>query len=242
MIVHVYSITKNDEYFLPYFLRHYTTFADRIFLFDDRSQDKTVEIAKANDKVSVCSVNWPEGGWTDYNDSLLWLDAYKRYSRDIADWVIIVDSDEIVYHANILDVLTKHKDHGEKLLKTRGFAMFSEELPTTEGQIYEQCNTGIRVKEFDKPIIFNPSIDVFFRPGRHYVYYERYNPGEWWIPRKHCGIKLLHYKYLSKEFCVRRTYNYSTKKEAEKRSNSLKYWELGVNRIKDGSITNILNS
>jgi glycosyltransferase involved in cell wall biosynthesis len=37
----------NEERFLPYFLRHYSTFCDKIFIFDNCSTDKSKEIIKS---------------------------------------------------------------------------------------------------------------------------------------------------------------------------------------------------
>lgn len=36
MKIDVFSIMRNEEDLLPYFLRHYETFADRIFIFDSK--------------------------------------------------------------------------------------------------------------------------------------------------------------------------------------------------------------
>ena len=36
----------NEEFMLPHFLKHYSKYADRIFIINDHSTDKTVEIAR----------------------------------------------------------------------------------------------------------------------------------------------------------------------------------------------------
>ena len=59
MTIHVYNIVHNEEFLLPYYLRHYEQFADKIFIFDDESTDRTAEIAKAHPKVTY--LKYP--GW-----------------------------------------------------------------------------------------------------------------------------------------------------------------------------------
>lgn len=196
MKIDLYTPVRNEEKLMPYFLRHYSTFVDRIFIIDDKSTDKTVEIAKRNSRVRILRPNY--SSFDEIVRNTYFEDAYKKYSRDNADWVIYVDGDEFVYHSNILKVLETQKKKGEKLIKTTGYAMFSEKFPTTSGQIYEECNRGVRQRRYDKVIIFNPDIDLVFTDGRHSPPFSRS------VEFCRCGIVLLHYKYLSRDFIKKR--------------------------------------
>ncbi len=53
MRVHVHAIISDEEIMLPYFLRHYETFCEKIFLRIMPSVDRTVEIAIEHPKVSI---------------------------------------------------------------------------------------------------------------------------------------------------------------------------------------------
>src|SRR5438552_12457573 len=139
MVIHIFSIMRNEEAILPYFLRHYETFADRIFIFNDHSTDKTVEIAKAHLKTTVMDFPYNRGLQED-DFSNCFQDAYKKYSRGVADWAMCVDADEFIYHMEILELLKRQREKGRRVLRTTGYSMVSQEFPTTNGQIYEQCN------------------------------------------------------------------------------------------------------
>jgi hypothetical protein len=65
--------------------------------------------------------------------------------------------------------------------------MVSDHIPTTLNQIYDELKMGFRTPSWDKPIIFDPKLDVKFGDGRHTVN----------LPTTQTDIKLLHYKYLS---------------------------------------------
>ena len=253
MLIHVYVLTKNDEYILPYFLRHYSVFADKIFFYDDRSKDKTLEIAKANSKVTILPVPWVEGEYSSISLAEFWESEYKKYSRGVADWVMMVDSDEFLYSPKLLEVLERRLKEGEKLLKTLGVAMFSKQLPTTEGQIYEECYLGELSRHFNKYCIFNPSIDIVLAPGRHKAWYKKSDLEELWAPRRNCGIKLLHYKFISESFCIRHNYYGSfpkvwskklarklRSKERGKKIRMLARWNRGVKEIEEGGLLNVL--
>lgn len=197
MKIDLYTQVRNEEKLMPYFLRHYSTFVDRIFIIDDKSTDKTVEIAKRNPKVKILRPNYSEG-FDEIVRNTYFEDVYKKYSRGNADWVIYVDGDEFVYHKNILKVLEEQKNVGRKLLKMTGYAMVSEKFPTTFGQIYEECNRGTRSRRYDKIIVFNPDIGIVFTDGRHSL------PFSGSVRAYRCGLVLLHYKYLSREFIMKR--------------------------------------
>jgi len=191
MVIHVYSIMRNEEALLPYFLRHYSTFADTIFIIDDKSTDKTVKIAKANKKVRLLNYKFTEERHVQEEHTACFEKFYKKYSRGKADWVMCVDGDEFIYHKNLVAVLKKQKRRGAKVIKPTGYTMYSETFPTTKGQIYEECFMGLRTRSFDKPQIFDPSIDIKFSGGRHKVLLPE------GIDRTRARVLLLHYRYLS---------------------------------------------
>lgn len=198
MIIHVYSIMHNEEFLLLYFLRHYETFADKIFIIDDHSTDKTVEIAKANPKVKILKYKYKQGlVEQDFNRTFKYYS--DKYSRGVADWVICVDADEFILNPDIRKKMRKMKQYGFKALRTTAYTMLSDHLPKKQGQIYDELQYGVRSLGFDKPCIFNPEIDIEFGDGRHRLFTkENINPGK-------SKLALLHYRYLSRDWAIERS-------------------------------------
>jgi len=186
---------RNEEVILPYFLRHYGSFADRIFVWEDGSTDKTREILAAHPKVTVLDVE--THGINDvYWVTKLWP-QYEQLSRGRADWVICVDADEFVYHPSLINVLEWEKTLGTQLIHCQGYSMIADAPPTTSGQIYEEIQYGLQDRWSSKWIIFDPEIYIRFHRGRHGPS-EEITPGI--IMRAHTGIKLLHYRYLGAQY------------------------------------------
>jgi hypothetical protein len=168
MHIDVYCTLRNERQIIPYFLKHYGLFADRIFMWDDQSDDGTREILAAHPKVQLMSLpaNVPRGVQDQYWVERLWP-QYKEISRDKADWVMIVDADEFIYHDDLLLALQDCLDRGVDIIICHGYLMIADSFPTTGGQIYDEVKHGIRDRMCDKWIIFNPRIDVEFMGGRH---------------------------------------------------------------------------
>ena len=198
MKIHVYSIMRNEEFLLPYFLRHYSLFADKIFIIDDHSTDKTAEIAKSNPKVQLLDFEYNRG-LNEEDLSCSFEKSYRKYSRGVADWVMCVDGDEFIYNENIVNVLQRARKHGIRAIKSTGYTMVSEAFPTTKGQIYEECCMGSRCRGYDKPVIFDPELCVYFGDGRHTITLPE---GVNCVKAK---LLLLHYRYLSKNFFLNRS-------------------------------------
>lgn len=202
MIIHVYSIMYNEEVMLPYFLRHYETFTDKIFIIiDEKTTDKTEEIARAHKKVTILDYDF-KGIYDNHDHNNCFIKAYKKNSRDSVDWVMLVDGDEIVYHKDMKKYLKEQRNNGARILKLAGFSMISKELPTMNKQIYEELYHGVRERRYDKPIVFDPSLDLMFTKGRHYIENESAE-----ISRPDEKAFLLHYRWLSRDYFKNRSEN-----------------------------------
>ena len=186
MTINVYSIVWNNEFILPHFLKHYEKFADRIFIIDDHSTDRTAEIAKAHPKVEYYEYGFEGLNEAEFNDTFEFFTGNSD-----ADWVMVVDSDEFIEHPDIKNYLANEERWG--ILQTRGYMMVGK-----TGKL-EDCK-AIRMKSWDKPVVFQPGLDekfpVRFGDGRHSIV----SPHAVHLS----DLKLLHYKYPSREYYLER--------------------------------------
>src|SRR5262245_10937973 len=124
MKIHVYMPTYNEEKFLPYFLRHYSTFATEIHAIDNCSNDGTYDILKACPLVKSIESVYTEDEMRE--DFLLEIkDNAWKLSRGKADWVIVVDCDELLYHKNLPAYLEKCERDGVSIVWPVGYEMLS---------------------------------------------------------------------------------------------------------------------
>ncbi|HKY05158.1 MAG TPA: glycosyltransferase family 2 protein [Blastocatellia bacterium] len=197
--IDVYALCWNEKRMLPYFFRHYDKLASRYFIFDNGSTDGSVEMLKLNRKVRLGS--FEVKGDSFVGEALSRYNECWKQSRGEADWVIVCNVDEHIYHPDLKGYLKRCKRLGVSLIIPEGFNMVSEAFPETEGPLYETVKYGMRDQLMDKPEIFDPDkIDeINFGPGRHGA-----NPtGEVVTPRN-VKVKLLHYKYIGLDHLLRR--------------------------------------
>lgn len=194
--VDVYCPMYNEERLVPYFLRHYETIADRIFVWDDDSTDQTVKLLSKHPKVIFLKKD-KKGLDDEYFVNDL-FPKYEQISRGTADWVIVVDADEYVYHPDLLRVLADSKEVGVEAIQCKGYAMISDHFPTTNGQIYDEVFMGVDDWLESKWVIHSTTAKVRYKKGRHgqivnetSVKRSRY---------KYTGVKLLHYRYLGEDW------------------------------------------
>ena len=194
--VDVYSIMRNEIKILPYFLRHYETFADRIFVWDDGSNDGTREMLEVHPKVKLLPLNLGRAD-DEYFVRYLWP-KYKIISRGHADWTICVDADEFIYHPNIAEKIEELQRKEIRKVRCEGFTMYHPTFPTVQGQIYDEVKIGLRDKWSTKTVLFSPEIEIRWDIGRHRCSRKT-------KPACDTGINLLHFRYLGWDYYRERT-------------------------------------
>ena len=193
--IDVYSVMRNEIKILPYFLRHYEQFADRIFVWDDQSDDGTREMLARHPKVVLLGLTH-HGANDMYYVQSLWP-QYRLISRGYADWVMCVDADEFIYHPNLVQFLSECGEKGIQKIRCTGYTMHSTEFPhwKFKGQLYDLIKMGWADRWSTKTVVFDPAIQITFTPGRHQCL-----PSRNIITYKNIGLKMLHYRYLGPKY------------------------------------------
>ncbi len=189
MKIYVYTLCWNVEKILPYFLRHYLAFADRIVIYDNYSDDRTESIASHFHQVELRKFD-TNGKFDDAENIRIKNAAYKE-CRGQADYVIVVDIDEFVYHPNIIGLLNEYKRDRITLPKVAGYNMVSFRFPNTQGQIYSRLKYGEPSQGYSKRCIFAPEIDINYVVGAHAC-----EPCGQIRESRQADVKLLHYHYI----------------------------------------------
>ena len=197
--LHVYTTVWNEAYMIKYFLRYYETVADRIFILDDGSDDGTQDIVKACSKATLLPYPF-KSGFNEYDKTKCLGTEYKKHSQD-AEWVIVGDIDEFIYHPHLRDLLDLKRSQGYRALKATGYFFASKETPNTEGQLFDAMPYIVRLKNtptsYDREVLFDPKLDVEFRAGCHPP--TKFSDG---VRAMRCGLSLYHCCYLSKQWII----------------------------------------
>lgn len=182
---------------MPFFLQHYCQFADRVVVWDEQSFDETREIIRSFPNTTI--LDWPYKGLDDER-FIEAVNGWYKMARGQADWVMWPDIDEILYHPDPLEALSKADGD---MVFAQGFAMISNNgMPQIGTKITDSHRTGIPQSNYDKWIIWRPEIDVQHTIGRHTY-------GNNW-PR--CSgkrattptFRLLHYHYFGVQYTKHR--------------------------------------
>ena len=179
MKIEVYVLAWNEERLINQFIDWYA-FAD-ITVLDNYSTDTTVELARSRG----CSVI-KYGSMQQDNQAMKQIkeDCWKNSK---ADWVVVCDMDEFLYHPRLLSLL---EYTSATVIQTQGYQMVSEEpMPAID------LKFGSREPGLDKSICFRPGkiTSMNWDHGCHHC-----NPiGE--IRTLQNTVKMLHYSMLGKD-------------------------------------------
>jgi len=197
MKIHAYILAYNEEAILPFTLDYYSSFCDKIIVYDNESTDSSNEIFKRYKKVSV--VKWKSDTINELNYLQIKNNAYKDSRKDKVDYVIVCDCDEFLYHPNLVEKLKELKQQGIDMPMVKGFEMITDVFPTYDEKfITKKIKEGCDNDFLNKNIVFNPMKDVAFGIGGH----TNQSPDS--IKTERAELMLLHYKFLSKEYVSNR--------------------------------------
>jgi glycosyltransferase involved in cell wall biosynthesis len=173
MVIHAYLICFNEERIIGSVLNYYSSFCSKIFVFDNLSTDRSVEIANTYECVTVVPFD-THGKKDDSKHVQIKTEEYKKYSRadgkfctEPADWVICVDMDELVYHPDLVGVLAKYKEQGVTVPQITGFDMVGEDDIDPSRPLIGQYLNGVREELFDKRAVFSSDFDMSYTGGCH---------------------------------------------------------------------------
>ncbi len=152
------TICRNEETLVPYFLDHYAGWVDEIVVFDNESEDDTVKLLKACPKVRVMTFSTSKYYKEEVLTSLR-NDAYRLMGL-VADWFIIVDIDEFLFHENMREYLNTCDLQGVTVPKVTAFEMYAKECPVFDGRthLHERVKRGIANSAYDKHAIVHHSV------------------------------------------------------------------------------------
>lgn len=200
--VHVHLTCWNEEAILPSALDHYRQAGvDKIYVYDHGSSDGSPDIATAHDKCELIEMPYHPDEPIHIVLTHFKNHAWKA-SRGKAEWVIVCDADEFVYHPCLVDFLNSQKKKGVTICVTHGWNMLSETFPLLERPIYREVTKGVRWGLWlDRNAAFNPQAiqEMNYTVGCHSA-----NPVGTLKYKKDPLFCLLHYKWLGAEYVVRK--------------------------------------
>ncbi len=220
-IIHVYTICWNEEKIIPFFLSHYNELVSHYYVYDNFSDDNSDELFSKQSNITVEKYK-TDGKINDLVYQNIKNNAWKK-SRGSADWVIVIDMDELIYHPRLLTLLTDKKSQ-VTIFKPTGYDMVSSDFPTNCTSIVEGVKYGVRKPNMDKCVLFNPHriVDINYLPGAHEC-----NP-DGIVVFSTDIIKLLHYKYLGIDYVLNRINLYRKRLSKENIEN-----EYGIEYLRE---------
>ena len=237
-----YVIIWNEELMLPFFLRHYSQFCDRIIIYDNMSTDGSREIIETfKDKVEIEVIPFETSGKFDDYVHIELKQRSIQHAKGNADFIILSDCDEFVFHTNIKEFLSQNSDCS--VFFPAGFQMVSDGFPHPSEclePLQHYVGHGEPNPWYVKPMIVNtnmvnelewvegaheldPNIDLgkFYHPVPEDIRptgeYKGHTWGRWKMLYEILDtfndepLKMLHFKFLGSEYVNQRYVQYANK-------------------------------
>lgn len=177
---------------LEFFFRHYESWVDRFFIYDDGSTDETLDYLAAKENTVVTPFERADPSSLILSGVALSNSVWKN-SIGQADWVIVIDLDEHLTHPDMRAYLCEQYANGVTAIPALGYQMVSFKRPASGEFLARDYLMGAPWQQMSKLGPFRPEkiTETNFSPGRHEARLE----GEVLFPAKDEMINL-HYKYM----------------------------------------------
>jgi glycosyltransferase involved in cell wall biosynthesis len=211
MTINLYTFLYNEEHILPYFLKHYSQYVNKIVVYNNQSTDNSIQIL--NDW-KECEIEIREFNTDNHYDEQTQMDLKNNcWKGDDSDYVIVCDMDELLYHPNLGEFIKKQGlvDY----FTPTGYHMIGEEIPTDyTKQIYEIIKNGTPDNQYNKNVLFKRSniTETNYSPGAHR---SKFNGTTNLINCEDQDLKLLHYKWLSPEYVADKHIHYGERRSQD---------------------------
>lgn len=206
-IIHYYCISWNESELMPFIYQYYQDFVDKFFIYDNESNDETKTIIEKLPKAHY-RVFSTQSKFNDEVHVKLKNSIWKN-SRGKADYVIVCDTDEVLYHKHMKTFLKDSLKAKFTFFTPKGYDMYSEKFPVIDlvncRLITDQIENGIQNNMYSKPILFDPHkiIEINYLPGAHQAF-----PVGIIKSFQSEDLKLLHYKNLGIDYVLNRIKQY----------------------------------
>ncbi len=186
---------------LPFFMRHYQSWIDRFVIFDDGSTDGSIEYLASFKNVEVRRFE------REFEDSLVeshrfLYDTCWQESTGKADWVVVTNLDEHLFHPTPLKYLYDCKKNGVTAVPGLGFQMITDLFPRENQHLAHDVKLGMPWPQMSKLSLFDPNAisATNYAVGRHTAQPE----GNAVYPAKD-ELLNLHFKYLGLDYLTERS-------------------------------------
>jgi len=221
----VYTIAYNEGPFVKNFLAAYKD-AERIIVYDNMSTDDTVQLLSIDPRVEIRKHD-SKGQIRDDLYLEIKNNCWKE-ARGLADWVIVVDFDEIFTRAILIDGnpifdldLRDAFYNGWNVFKPYGYNMVSLEAPLyATGHPFEYSKKGVFHHPAIKMCCFRPDqiAEIRYEPGCHTANPIDMTGGTDYVRiLMNSDFKLLHYKFWNVDHYMKRMSDYQTRMSDQNR-------------------------
>src|SRR5574343_241361 len=158
MNVEIYALCHQEAKIIPYFMRHYNQYG-KVFLYEGHSTDGSRELAES---MGATVINLDTNN--EVRDDIFSSVKNNCWKDSKADWVIVCDMDEFIWHPNFIAYL---ETVPETIVAPRTFEMMAPQFPTTVGQIYDEVKYGFEIRT--KFFLFRPQAlkEISYGAGCH---------------------------------------------------------------------------
>jgi hypothetical protein len=196
--IHAHIIAWNEERILPFTLRHYLRFCEQVHIWDNFSDDNSMAVIEQFNKDGRIKVHRFDSGGTfdDLTNQRIKNHGWK-VSKGQADYVIVVDCDELVWHQDIKKFIA---DNPYTCYLPEWCNMATDVFPNINNPITEQVTDGVP-NIASKMVLFSTELRAInYTVGAHIA-----TPiGENVSVCTDNALKLLHYKHLSADYVIER--------------------------------------